>query len=190
MNFQTIEKLLQKYFEGDTTLQEEDQLKSFFGQDDVPPHLMSLKQLFQTYSMEKEVKLDAQFDDDIMSRIEDNAVISIRRKRRSMIYLISSIAASIVLIIAFAIYFNMATKSIEDTFNDPQIAYNEAKKVMLYISEKLNKGVEPVSNATGKIDRSVQNLQKMERFNAGLKETDQLEKFNRIQLLINNAVMP
>ena len=191
MSFQTIEKLLQKYFEGETSLQEEDQLKSFFLKDDVPPHLMSLKQLFITYTREKEINvLDEQFDEDLMSRIESDKVISIRRKQKSRIYMISSIAASIILIIAFSLYFNTATKSIEDSFNDPQIAYNEAKKVMLFISEKLNKGVQPVSEATSKVEKGVQNLKSVEKFNAGMKETGKLEKFNRIQFLFNNAVMP
>lgn len=191
MSFQTIEKLLQKYFEGETSLQEEDQLKAFFQQDDVPPHLMSLKQLFITYTEQKETEvLDGKFDEDIMSRIKSDTVISIRRKRRSKIYMISGIAASILLIIAFSFYFNIATKTIEDTFNDPQIAYNEAKKVMLFISDKLNKGVQPVSEATAKMDQGVQNLKTIEKFNAGMKETGQLEKFNRIQFLLNNAVMP
>jgi hypothetical protein len=190
MNSRTTEKLLQKYFEGETSLQEEDELKAFFRQDDVPPHLLSLKQLFITYSKEKEIAvLDEQFDEDLMSRIENNTVISINRRRRSRFYMISSIAAGIILIVAFSIYFNMATKAIEDSFNDPQIAYNEAKKVMLFISEKLNKGIQPVGEAAARVEKGVNELKAVEKFNTGIEETYKLEKFNRIQFLFNNAVM-
>ncbi len=191
MSFQTIEKILQKYFEGDTSLQEEEQLKSFFQQDDVPPHLMSLKELFITYSREKEIEvLDKQFDNDIMSHIESEGIISMKRKRRTTIYMISGIAASILILITFFLYINILTKSIEDTFSDPQIAYNEAKNIMLFVSEKLNRGTEPLNNAITKVDQGVDKLKAMEKFNAGMKETMPIDKFNRIRFIFNNSVMP
>ena len=191
MSFQTIEKILQKYFEGDTSLQEEEQLKSFFQQDDVPPHLMSLKELFLTYSREKEIEvLDKQFDEDIMSRIESEGIISMKRKRRTTIYMISGIAASILILITFFLYINILTKSIEDTFSDPRIAYNEAKNIMLFVSEKLNRGTEPLNNAITKVDQGVDKLKAMEKFNAGMKETMPIDKFNRIRFIFNNSVMP
>lgn len=191
MSFQTIEKLLQKYFEGDTSLHEEEQLKSFFQQDDVPPHLMSLKELFLTYSREKEIEvLDKQFDNDIMSHIESEGIISMKRKRRTTIYMISGIAASILILITFFLYINILTKSIEDTFSDPQIAYNEAKNIMLFVSEKLNRGTEPLNNAITKVDQGVDKLKAMEKFNAGMKETMPIDKFNRIRFIFNNSVMP
>ena len=191
MSFQTIEKILQKYFEGDTSLQEEEQLKSFFQQDDVPPHLMSLKELFLTYSREKEIEvLDKQFDEDIMSRIESEGIISMKRKRRTTIYMISGIAASILILITSFLYINILTKSIEDTFSDPRIAYNEAKNIMLFVSEKLNRGTEPLNNAITKVDQGVDKLKAMEKFNAGMKETMPIDKFNRIRFIFNNSVMP
>ncbi|MEA3480006.1 MAG: hypothetical protein U9R60_17625 [Bacteroidota bacterium] len=191
MSFQTIEKILQKYFEGDTSLQEEEQLKSFFQQDDVPPHLMSLKELFLTYSREKEIEVpDKQFDNDIISRIESEGIISMKRKRRTTIYMISGIAASILILITFFLYINILTKSIEDTFNDPQIAYNEAKNIMLFVSEKLNRGTEPLNNAITKVDQGVDKLKAMEKFNDGMKETMPIDKFNRIRFIFNNSVMP
>jgi hypothetical protein len=191
MSFRIIEKLLQKYFEGDTSLQEEEKLKSFFREEDVPPHLASLKDLFVSYHDQKDIEpLDEQFDEDLMDRIENEKVVSMKRKRRSLVYTISAIAAVIIVIIGISIYFNMATRSIEDTFNDPQIAYNEAKKVMLFISEKFNRGVQPVGEATTKVDQGLQNLESVEKFNDGLQETTKLERFNRLQIIFTNTVMP
>jgi hypothetical protein len=191
MSFRTIEKLLQKYFEGETSLQEEEQLKAFFQKEDVPPHLISLKDLFITYRDQKSIEpLDEQFDEDLMSKIKSEKVISIKRKRRSLVYAISGIAAVIVVIIAISIYFNVATRSIEDTFKDPQMAYNEAKKVMLFISEKFNRGVQPVGEATAKVEEGLKDLEAVEKFNDGLKEANKLERFNRIQFIFSNTVMP
>jgi hypothetical protein len=191
MSFRTIEKLLQKYFEGETSLQEEEQLKAFFQKEDVPPHLVSLKDLFITFQDQKDFEpLDGHFNEDMMDRIESEKVVSIKRKRRSLLYTISGIAAVIVVILTISIYFNLATQSIEDTFKDPQVAYNEAKKVMLFISEKFNRGVQPVGEATAKVDQGLKSLESVEKFNDGLQEATKLERFNRIQIIFSNTVMP
>tara|TARA_R100001143_G_C3360727_1_gene135368 strand:+ start:13305 stop:14114 length:810 start_codon:yes stop_codon:yes gene_type:complete len=41
MNTEKIEQLLEKYFEGETTLNEEKELREFFQQDEIPAHLKS-----------------------------------------------------------------------------------------------------------------------------------------------------
>ena len=40
MNYQYIEQLLERYWDCQTTLEEEQILRSFFKQEDVPAHLM------------------------------------------------------------------------------------------------------------------------------------------------------
>ena len=46
MDYKYIEQLLERYWEGETTLQEEAILRAFFSQDDVPANLMKYKSLF------------------------------------------------------------------------------------------------------------------------------------------------
>ncbi|MBR5747413.1 MAG: pyruvate ferredoxin oxidoreductase [Prevotella sp.] len=46
MDYKYIEQLLERYWEGETTLQEESILRAFFSQDDVPACLMKYKPLF------------------------------------------------------------------------------------------------------------------------------------------------
>lgn len=45
-----IEKLLEKYYEGETTLEEEKQLRAFFQDDDIPEHLQSHAAQFRFFS--------------------------------------------------------------------------------------------------------------------------------------------
>ena len=46
MDYKYIEQLLERYWEGETTLQEEAILRAFFSQEDVPANLMKYKSLF------------------------------------------------------------------------------------------------------------------------------------------------
>lgn len=190
MNFRIIEKILEKYFNGETSLQEEEQLRAFFGKEDIPPHLISLKNMFVFFDKEVGEEIpDDTFEKKIMDQIEEEKIISIKRKRRSIIYLVSGIAASILIIVTLFIHFNTFTRKINDTFNDPQMAYNEAKRIMMFVSEKLNKGTQPLEQMS-KIDEGISNLKEISKFNTGIEEASKIEKYNKIHELITNPVIP
>jgi len=66
MDYKYIEQLLERYWEGETTLQEEAILRAFFSQQDMPDHLRKFQPLF---SMEKEEPLGDDFDARILDSI-------------------------------------------------------------------------------------------------------------------------
>ena len=66
MDYKYIEQLLERYWEGETTLQEEAILRAFFSQQDMPDHLRKFQPLF---SMEKEEPLGDDFDARILNSI-------------------------------------------------------------------------------------------------------------------------
>jgi hypothetical protein len=51
---ETIETLINKYFEGMTSLEEEDMLRTYFQTDDVPPSLEIYRPMFRFFSQERE----------------------------------------------------------------------------------------------------------------------------------------
>lgn len=61
MDYKYIEQLLERYWQGETTLQEETILKTFFSQPDIPEDLRKYSALF-TYEAEKAEGLDDDFD--------------------------------------------------------------------------------------------------------------------------------
>lgn len=71
MNYQYIEQLLERYFNCQTTLQEEQILRSFFAQEDVPAGLMQYAELFNYANEEAEIALGEDFDNKMMAIIDE-----------------------------------------------------------------------------------------------------------------------
>ncbi|MCH5176248.1 MAG: pyruvate ferredoxin oxidoreductase [Prevotellaceae bacterium] len=69
MDYKYIEQLLECYFDCQTTLQEEQILRSFFAQEEVPAHLAQYASLFKYEAEAKEAMLGEEFDKRIMAKI-------------------------------------------------------------------------------------------------------------------------
>ena len=66
MDYKYIEQLLERYWQGETTLQEEAILRNFFSQPDIPESLRKFQALF---TLEKEETLGDDFDERILGMI-------------------------------------------------------------------------------------------------------------------------
>lgn len=85
MDYKYIEQLIERYFACETTLQEEQILRSFFSQEDVPVSLQQYADIFRYESSVSHECLGEEFDAKMMSLIEKesgmkNKVVSIRGK--------------------------------------------------------------------------------------------------------------
>lgn len=85
MDYKYIEQLIDLYFACETTLQQEQILRSFFSQEDVPAHLLQYVEIFRYECSASEEKLDESFDAKMMALVEKESgmkgkVVSIRGK--------------------------------------------------------------------------------------------------------------
>ncbi len=71
MNYKYIEQLLDRYFDCLTTLEEEQILRSFFSQEDVPAHLMQYRDLFVFEVEAKNDTLGEDFDAKMLAIINE-----------------------------------------------------------------------------------------------------------------------
>jgi len=71
MNYQYIEQLLDRYFDCITTLEEEQILRSFFNQEDVPAHLMQYREIFTYQTESKKEALGSDFDARMLALVNE-----------------------------------------------------------------------------------------------------------------------
>ncbi|MEW4922543.1 hypothetical protein [Algibacter sp. 2305UL17-15] len=134
MVLNNIEKLLEKYENGETSLKEEQALKSYFSQDNVAPHLEHYKPMF-TYFLGNQQE---QFTKDL----------PLKAKKK---FDLKWIAVAAVAVIMLGVYFTpmIGTSSCEEnivgTFCEPEDALNEVTKSLAMISNHFNKGVSTVN---------------------------------------------
>ena len=95
MDYKYIEQLLERYWEGETTLQEEAILRAFFSQEDVPANLMKYKSLFDC-GLQKETlgdDFDARILDSIGEETEPKAKIVTLASRLKPLFKAAAIVA-------------------------------------------------------------------------------------------------
>lgn len=131
MELRTVEKLLQKYFEAETSIAEENMLREYFTSTDVAPHLEQYKPLFGYF----EAEVNQTFEKDL----------PLKPRKRNVVAWVS-VAASVVLLSGlFFITNNQSAGAGElGTYDDPEIAFKETQKALNMLSSTVNVGVSGV----------------------------------------------
>ena len=142
-----IEKLLEKYDNGETTLQEEQQLKSYFSQETVAPHLEVYKPMF-VYFLQTQKE-------------EFTKTIPLQPKKTYTLYKWISVAAIAVLMFAVYIQVGNQSKGLEDLSQDELMAYNQTMEAFNLLASNFNKGTESVDALalmSTSLDRGTENI--------------------------------
>jgi len=123
MELVNIEKLLEKYLNAETTIAEEKELKNYFLNGDVAPHLEEYSALFEYFSISKNEQY--------------TKPIQLNSQKRNWKWL--SVAASIVLLISvYTGYDNIQHRKAEKV-------YEQTMAHLQLLSKNLNKGNEAIA---------------------------------------------
>lgn len=167
MDYKKVNELLEKYFEGESTLQEEAMLSKYFNQNEVAAELKEYQPLFQYFEEEKAVQLSDNFESRLLEKIETQSTTPTKAKIRSINWgsrLRNIAAAAVLLLGSFMAYqqINLPPEKVDkfaeyDAMTE-QEAYERTKAALMLISNKLNtstekaaKGFIEVRNATNKV---------------------------------------
>lgn len=143
-----IEELLDKYWNCQTTLEEEQQLRHYFSTAHVPESLKEAAALFMHFEQSRNKTLDKSFDARVVRNLRTH-----RGRRTLLVYNTMRIAAGIAVLV-LAIWLirpgGNTTRSAEfaDTYNDPNKAFEETKKALMMISRSFSTAEEQVKKIT------------------------------------------
>jgi hypothetical protein len=134
MALDRIEQLLEKYFEAQTSIAEEKELKQYFSSSDVAQHLEHYKPIFGYAVQAKQEQF--------------TATIPLKTKKRNRVVWLS-VAASAVVFLGVGLFtfdsYNQSEAQDLGTIEDPEIAFRETQKALNMISRSVNKGIVSMS---------------------------------------------
>ena len=144
MDYNLIRSLLEKYWNCETSLEEEAILRKYFSEEkDIPDDIKTYIPLFQYFRSGKEVSLGEDFDEKVLARLPQDE----RSSKHRYLSVYYKIAAAVILLLflvtihqRFIAVKEKAIVVVQDTFDDPQKALEETKKTLMLVSEKWNKG--------------------------------------------------
>lgn len=130
MELDRIENLIEKYFDAETSIAEENELKTYFSSADVAQHLQQYQPLFGYFSQAK-------------TQSFTQALPLKSKKRTSAAWL--SVAASVVVLLGIGTFVYNTGKPAAPgelgTYDDPEVAMAETQKALTLVSQKINVGV-------------------------------------------------
>ena len=190
-----LELLIEKYYAGETSRDEEKELKARLLGGDLPEAHLQLKEQFEIMDLLSKEQLPDDFDTKLMESISGE-----KKKSKSFIgsFWVSGIAATVLLFIA--IWFGtdlLQPKAVYGTITDPGLAFNETKKVLEEVSKKMNKGLTPAKKTVNKVEGSVKQAGEIKKMNKALKKaksinkleeaSDLLKSMNKVYVRIGNS---
>lgn len=118
-----IEELLEKYFEATTTVAQENELKAYFAQKEIAPHLEQYRPLFAYFSIAKEEQYSKQ--------------IPLKTRKKIHFGWVSTAAA---VVLTFGIYFGANSYQNYLDRKKAEFAYQETKKALNLLADNFGKG--------------------------------------------------
>lgn len=150
MDLKNLEQLSDKYWEGKSTLSEEDQLKQAISSQGSDLDTQEVD-YFKTIDQFSKKELDSSFDEMIMSKIQQKAIT-----RRFFHNDWFKLAASLVLAgtLGLGLWHNAKNPTELAVEDDPRKAFEVAKQALMMVSVRMNKGKDATAAGLVKFDET------------------------------------
>lgn len=163
MTTNEIEQILERYYDGESTLTEEKLLREYFSGSEVADHLKMHQPLFTYFTSQAAAHIE-----------KEPKVVTMTSTRNNILY-VASLAAGVLLVIGlFFTFLNNNVNHSRSGSNDPelQLAFLQAEDALMLVSGNLNNGIHLV--------------QKLASFDKALNDMQRIAKFSQYQPLIIN----
>jgi hypothetical protein len=179
MDLKEIKKLLDKFYEGETSLEEENLLKNFFKSSSIPEYMAADKEFFVQMDTEQN-KIPE--NNNLLDHLHKTINLQVKREkyghRLNLFYKISSIAAGLaIFVLTYMVIIHKDQKQLKnDTYKDPKLAYEQVKRTLVYLSQNLNHGTQPLENVN-KLNQGMLEFSSFSSFSSGIKDLELIGKY-------------
>lgn len=183
MKEERLKELLERYYNGSTSVEEEYILKEYFSGNDILPGFEAETEIFRYFSGDEKTIFLA---DSLESRIlESIDILEKKQKFKSSFFdrnrvAILSMAASLLILLG-SYFFFIYNSEPKDTYNDPLIAYTETKRILYEVSVRFNRGTRALQNVAGAAQTGLESVEK----SANL-ISDQIERVENLGKILNS----
>ena len=140
-----VKQLLQRYFNGESSDDDERKLEAYFSGDDVADELKEYTEFFGGIAELAHTSEDSVLDEDIMDYILENENRE-KTKFRRMWQTVTGVAATIIIVLGGFLFYQQKQQPYQDTYKDPEKAYEVAEQTLQFVSEKYNKGLSALAD--------------------------------------------
>jgi hypothetical protein len=163
MEYNKIEEILNRYMEGESTLEEEALLKEYFSQPHLQERHREMKDLFLYLNIsQKESAPPFDVTTELNTLIEKEWKSETRGRFKRILAWAGSAAAVLVLTFGIFRYTNKPEYVIKDTYKDPKLAYAETKRALMLVSRTMNHSTANLKYLS-KVDESFGQMKKISK---------------------------
>jgi len=185
MEPEKIKILLKRFYNGETSEEEEAILREFFARPDVPQEFSAEKEHFRMLiQWQSESFLNESFDAKIIEKIS-----SAHKPERAFTgwYALAGVAASVLLVLALWMGNHQDKNSnLPGTTTNQTLAYVQVRTALQMVSGTLNEGMRPAVKASSEITGAMEKAAEMGTFNTAVKPLQKLSEIDRAQQLMES----
>jgi len=176
-----IRILLEKFYAGSTSREEEAELTAYLTGEDIPGEFAADAELFRSMEgLNQPVDIPADLDNKIISGLDEQERAE-TRVRRISIYSFSGLAAGLLIILS--VYLGLVRNNQDSVVSqyaieDPERAYIEAKRALEYVSLKWNEGTRELDNLN-QVNKTMETVSTINKISSGSRELNLLGNLNK-----------
>jgi len=150
-----VKKLLDAFYDGNTTPVQEQELYGYFLQNDIPEEFETDRKVFlKLFSADDENDIEVPLElNNRIDKLIDS--LDVKEKGKRKIHFrkwVAAVAAGIAILLSAGIYTineldNQKQHLLVDTYKNPEDAYDQVQKTLTLVSSKMNKGIDQFEKA-------------------------------------------
>ncbi len=193
MNYDRLNRLVEKYLGGTSSIAEEKELKYYFLNEEVPENLLSLKSQFLAFDEFAETELSLDFENEFWEAVHqkrpDNISLNQPEKgggqnRWNIYSLVTGIAAALAIVLTIWMttdIFNI--KKAVNQNNNPALAYQQATDALTLLAVNFDKGISQTQQAVRPLNTGFKMLNNVSLVNKGVESLQPVNNISKMKII-------